>query len=218
VAFDDNRQRFGTIERLVASIATSRHLSETSMDKEVEYARCLDTNSVRALSELQLDDAARARLDVLAQKANEGQLAPEKAREYERFIEVSDIISTLRKLLEDWSEPEEELRYFRAENYTARPSGPRGQPAAIDHDLKVGTREMVGASAGFNVALHLLDKVARTDATVLFLGDSGVGKGVFARELHKRSNRADKTLVAVNCAAIPETLMEGSHRGQLQPP
>jgi hypothetical protein len=59
-------------------------------------ARCLDTNSVRAFSEMQLDDAARARLDVLAQKANEGQLAPEEAREYERFIDVSDIISTLR--------------------------------------------------------------------------------------------------------------------------
>ena len=59
-------------------------------------ARCLDLNSVRALSELQLDDAARARLDVLAQKANEGELAPEEAREYERFIDVSDIISTLR--------------------------------------------------------------------------------------------------------------------------
>jgi hypothetical protein len=53
-------------------------------------------NSVRALSELRLDDAARARLDVLAQKANEGQLAPEEAREYERFIDVSEIISTLR--------------------------------------------------------------------------------------------------------------------------
>ena len=44
----------------------------------------------------QLDDAARARLHTLAQKANEGQLAPEEAREYERFIDVSDIISTLR--------------------------------------------------------------------------------------------------------------------------
>lgn len=59
-------------------------------------ARCLDMNSVRALSELQLGEAARARLDVLAQKANEGQLAPEEADEYERFIDVSDITSTLR--------------------------------------------------------------------------------------------------------------------------
>jgi hypothetical protein len=59
-------------------------------------ARCLDTNSVRALSELQLDEAAQERLDVLAQKANEGQLTPREAREYERFIDLSDIISTLR--------------------------------------------------------------------------------------------------------------------------
>jgi len=53
-------------------------------------------NSVRALSELQLDEAAQERLDVLAQKANEGQLTPREAREYERFIDLSDIISTLR--------------------------------------------------------------------------------------------------------------------------
>jgi len=45
---------------------------------------------------LQLGDAAQARLDTLAQKANEGQLTLEEAREYERFIDVSDIISTLR--------------------------------------------------------------------------------------------------------------------------
>jgi hypothetical protein len=59
-------------------------------------ARCLDPNSVRALSVLQLDEAAQGRLDVLAQKANEGQLTPVEAREYERFIDLSDIISTLR--------------------------------------------------------------------------------------------------------------------------
>ena len=63
-------------------------------------ARCLDTNSVRALRELQLDEAAQGRLDVLAQKANEGQLTPLEAREYERFIDLSDIISTLRSKAE----------------------------------------------------------------------------------------------------------------------
>jgi hypothetical protein len=45
----------------------------------VAAARCLDTNSVRALSELQLDEAAQGRLDVVAQKANEGQLTPRLA-------------------------------------------------------------------------------------------------------------------------------------------
>lgn len=59
-------------------------------------ARCLDAESVRALSELQLGEAARSRLDVLAQKANEGQLSTEETREYDRFIELGDIIATLR--------------------------------------------------------------------------------------------------------------------------
>jgi len=59
-------------------------------------ARCLNSDSVRALGELQLSAAERARLDGLAQKANEGQLSSEEAREYERFIELSDIIATLR--------------------------------------------------------------------------------------------------------------------------
>ena len=59
-------------------------------------ARCLDGASVRALSELQLPEAARARLDLLARKANEGQLTPEEGGEYERFIELGDILATLR--------------------------------------------------------------------------------------------------------------------------
>ena len=59
-------------------------------------AECLDAESVKALGELQLGETARSRLDLLAQKANEGQLAPEEAREYDRFIELGDIIATLR--------------------------------------------------------------------------------------------------------------------------
>ena len=59
-------------------------------------ARCLDAESVRALGELQLTQADQSRLDLLAQKANEGQLAADEAREYDRFIELGDIIATLR--------------------------------------------------------------------------------------------------------------------------
>ena len=77
----------------MADETTSLGLDDSLLESA---ARCLDTNSVRALSELQLDEAARGRLEVLAQKANEGHLAPEEAREYERFIDLSDIISTLR--------------------------------------------------------------------------------------------------------------------------
>ncbi len=59
-------------------------------------ARCLDAESVRALGTLQLTRADQSRLDLLAQKANDGQLSEEESREYDRFIELGDIIATLR--------------------------------------------------------------------------------------------------------------------------
>lgn len=110
----------------------------------------------------------------------------------------------------EWPDAEAELRWFRAETYSHRPahstSGPSRAPA--DSDLQMGRRSIVGASPQFNAVLHLVDKVAPTGAPVLFVGESGVGKEVFARELHKRSKRADHPMIALNCAAIPDTLIE----------
>jgi two-component system, NtrC family, response regulator HydG len=75
----------------------------------------------------------------------------------------------------------------------------------------------VGISPGFNSVLHMVQRVAPTNATVLFLGESGVGKEVFARMLHRLSSRSQKPFVAVNCASIPEQLIEselfGAERG-----
>jgi hypothetical protein len=59
-------------------------------------ARCLDAKSVRALGALKLSRSAKARLDLLAQKANDGQLTQDETSEYNRFIELGDIIATLR--------------------------------------------------------------------------------------------------------------------------
>ncbi|MGA8765801.1 MAG: sigma-54 dependent transcriptional regulator [Candidatus Acidiferrales bacterium] len=67
---------------------------------------------------------------------------------------------------------------------------------------------MLGSSAAMRRVFEMADRVAPTDATVLILGESGTGKDLLAQEIHARSPRAEKPLVAVNCAALPENLIE----------
>jgi len=67
---------------------------------------------------------------------------------------------------------------------------------------------MIGRSDEMRRAFEIADRVAATDSTVLILGESGTGKDLMALEIHSRSQRAGKAFVAVNCAALPETLIE----------
>jgi two-component system response regulator FlrC len=68
----------------------------------------------------------------------------------------------------------------------------------------------VARSAATLSVLSRCQRVATTNATVLLTGESGVGKDVFARQVHARSPRAAKPYIAINCAAIPETLLEST--------
>ena len=70
------------------------------------------------------------------------------------------------------------------------------------------TGDIIGSSVAMDKVLELVAVVAPTDATVLITGESGTGKGIVARAIHANSSRKEKVLVEVNCAAIPETLME----------
>ena len=117
-----------------------------------------------------------------------------------------------------WDDPEEDLRYlnpdlFARQSVARSAAMPRAAaahpPAGRRRDTGADARTgMVGVSAAFSAARHMIDRVAPTQATVLFVGESGVGKELFARALHRISPRGGQPFVAVNCAAIPDTLIE----------
>ena len=67
--------------------------------------------------------------------------------------------------------------------------------------------EIVGASPALKAVLARIDKVAPTDSTILITGETGTGKELVARVIHKRSPRSSRAFVSVNCAAIPTPLM-----------
>lgn len=76
-----------------------------------------------------------------------------------------------------------------------------------------GFDQIVGQSKALQSVLQDIAQVATTDATVLILGETGTGKELIARTIHKQSRRAEQPLITINCAAIPAGLMESEFFG-----
>jgi DNA-binding NtrC family response regulator len=83
--------------------------------------------------------------------------------------------------------------------------------AELDEHQQIDS--LIGDSPSFRRVLHAIDSVRESNATILLTGESGTGKEMVARAIHKHGNRADKPFVAVNCAAIPEGLLESEMFG-----
>jgi transcriptional regulator with GAF, ATPase, and Fis domain len=98
----------------------------------------------------------------------------------------------------------------RADEAVARASVLETRVRALTEelDMRTGYRRVVGKSTGWTQALTQATQVASTDTTVLLLGESGTGKEVVARFLHRASERRDGPFIALNCAALPEQLLE----------
>ncbi|MEW5848450.1 MAG: sigma-54 dependent transcriptional regulator [Myxococcota bacterium] len=115
-------------------------------------------------------------------------------------VKRSAVVATVKRALEKQALLTEN-RALRAELASAKASG----------------GELVGQSPPMQKLRELIRQVAPSSATVLLLGESGTGKERVAREIHAHSQRASKPFVAVNCAALPETILEselfGSERG-----
>ncbi len=111
----------------------------------------------------------------------------------------------------------EALGHARAARARALPAEPPDAPTAAGRGGDGTAPRLVGGSAALAAALELATRVAPTRSTVLLTGETGTGKELFAELIHARSTRARGPFVQVNCAALPETLLEselfGHERG-----
>jgi transcriptional regulator with GAF, ATPase, and Fis domain len=98
----------------------------------------------------------------------------------------------------------------RADEATARAARLEARVRALTDELdaRTGYRRVIGDSAPWRQVLTQATQVAATDTTVLLLGESGTGKEVIARFLHRASPRSGGPFIALNCAALPEQLLE----------
>ena len=108
---------------------------------------------------------------------------------------ITQIITTSRDITE--------LNHLQKELETAH-----HKLKTLNPHYKYGDEEIVAASQSMYNVLLLAKRLADVDSTVLITGESGVGKGLVARYLHKNGYRKNKPMVTVNCGAIPENLME----------
>jgi len=142
-----------------------------------------------------------------------------------RGTETSGVVLELRRKndgqpvwIQWWSRPESNGRYTRTmflditervlmEQEQARL---KAQNLYLQEEIKSvhNFEEIVGRSPSLLAVLAKVDRVARTDATVLITGESGTGKELIARAIHSRSRRSEKPLIKVNCAALPTGLIE----------
>jgi DNA-binding NtrC family response regulator len=109
-------------------------------------------------------------------------------------------------------DPERERRLREIVDHDLKPAGPVAERPSFGYSA-----DLLGRDPSMQPVYAMIDRVSRTNATVLILGESGVGKEVVARTIHSQSLRADRLFTVIDCAAIPSALLEselfGHERG-----
>lgn len=162
-----------------------------------------ERNGMYVLQELQKDGSCETP-EIIVVTANDG---------------VSHAVECIRTGATDFITKPYDVEHIRA---IARRSEERVQLQSRLADLQTGESDlnrfgsMLGASRPMKHLFGQISKAARADLPILIRGESGTGKELVARELHQRSRRADKPFVAVNTAAIAESLVESELFGHVK--
>lgn len=115
------------------------------------------------------------------------------------------------KLLEDWGdEANDELRYYQPDSAIEEILTLRSQVVDLQSSItpKLLPEDLIGRSPAFQAAWAMAERAAKRNTTVLLLGETGVGKEMFARALHHASRRSSRPFIALNCGALPAELLE----------
>ncbi len=145
-------------------------------------------------------------VELVRSLAAEGRLPPTVIVSGEASI--SETVEALRLGVHDFIEkPFSRERLLQSIRNTLEHTRLRHQVAALSSELG-GSGQLLGSSAGVEQVRELIAKAAPTDARVLILGESGTGKELVADALHRGSARRERPFIKINCAAIPDHLIE----------
>ena len=137
-----------------------------------------------------------------------GRLSVDSSGKRDRIMGVSIDISERKQMEGDLQDKLEEIKKLKSqlekENIYLRK----------EMKTELGFGKIIGGSDALQYVLFRAQKVAPTDATVLILGETGVGKGMVAYAIHEMSARKDKPMITVNCAALPANLIESELFGR----
>ncbi len=200
----------------VADDAAGEARLAAEVDRSVRYHRPLSVALIRVASDTVVDAIARSLrpMDMIAEDAGDDYLVilPELGRSdgaaaIERLLDFARASGVQAKAStalcpEDGTTVETLIGCVRA--------GLRGSRAArpAEGPITTGPDEPIVIDPAMKRVYSLVERIADTPMTVLILGETGTGKELVAEAIHKKSSRRDKPLIKLNCAALPETLLE----------
>ena len=112
-----------------------------------------------------------------------------------KIVSFSRDVTQYEQIKKEYAELEESMKFYASEVDRLK----KAMPA---------TPDFISESAEMKKIYSTIERVAPSDANVLFTGESGVGKTMYAKAIHEKSNRANKPFIEINCGAIPENLFE----------